>query len=86
MGAGTRENINVEKTLGEQLLENLKDLKEQSFNDIKEETLRERRETNVYKLLIKAGIDKFLGIEKKEDLLKAYEDMLKISLRGFYIN
>ena len=43
MGAGTRENINVEKTLGEQLLENLKDLKEQSFNDIKEETLRYRK-------------------------------------------
>ena len=74
-----------QQPIGKQLLENLEDLKSQSFKNLKEETLKERRKKNIHKLLIKAGIDKLLEIEDKDDLLNAYDDMLKISFRGFYI-
>ena len=66
-------------------MENLNDLKSQTFDNIKEEILEERRKENIFKLLIKAGIDQYLDIKNKDELLKAYEDMLRISFRGFYI-
>ena len=51
---------------------------------MKEETLEKRRKENIFRLLLKAGIDKDLGIDDKDELLNAYEDMLKVSSRGFY--
>ena len=74
-----------QEPLGKLLLENLNDLKSQTFDNIKEEILEERRKENIFKLLIKAGIDQYLDIKNKDELLKAYEDMLRISFRGFYI-
>ena len=47
--------------------------------------MEERRKDNIFKLLLKAGLDKFLEISDKDELLHAYEEMLKISFRGFYM-
>ena len=46
--------------------------------------MEERRKDNIYRLLKKAEIDTFLQITDKNELLKIYEDLLKISFRGFY--
>ena len=79
------EGYQEKNTLGKQLLENLKNLNSQAYENCKEKTLEDRRKANILKLLLKAGIDKLLEIDDKENLLDAYQDMLKISSRGFYI-
>ena len=79
------EGYQEKNTLGKQLLENLKNLNSQAYEKCKEKTLEDRRKANILKLLLKAGIDKLLEIDDKENLLDAYQDMLKISSRGFYI-
>ena len=73
-----------EKMLGKQLFKNLEELNSQTFKNCKESILEQRRKDNIYKLLKKAEIDKFLQIDDKDELLNVYEELLKISLRGFY--
>ena len=73
-----------QEMLRKQMYENLKELNSQSFENSKEAILKQRRKDNIYALLKKAEIDTFLQITDKNELLNVYEDLLKISFRGFY--